>query len=296
MAAWLYVPTFRPATGRGPERLDHIHSVALDPHQPDVVYLATHNGLLRSTGEGWEVVGPPLDLMGFAPAPHRPGVLYASGHPPLDSRLPNPLGLMMSTDGGHRWQPVSLAGQADFHLIGIAPSRPQRFYAWNAGREPGLYRSDDGGRSWTRPAAAGLASSSRDVFDLAVHPDEPDTLLVATRQGLRLSRDGGESFTPLWGDAPVTAVAYGGGQLWAFLHHPEGGLVRSPDQGVSWFRVSSLRGADDPVISLAPHPVHGSIRYALTLQGWLLATRDGGRTWEVLLEEGRVVPRDGGGR
>ena len=73
----------------------HVHGVAINPGD-DLVYLATHDGLFRYDDTGPTRIGPVIDLMGFTVA--GPNHFYASGHPGEGSDLPNPVGLITSTD------------------------------------------------------------------------------------------------------------------------------------------------------------------------------------------------------
>ena len=87
-----------PASGAGQDigSLSHIHSVRAFGDQ---VILGTHEGLFRYVDEknvllmGTEI----FDVMGLAVLGKK---LYASGHPGSGSKLPQPVGLLSSADGG----------------------------------------------------------------------------------------------------------------------------------------------------------------------------------------------------
>ncbi|MGH7431537.1 MAG: WD40/YVTN/BNR-like repeat-containing protein, partial [Candidatus Methylomirabilales bacterium] len=120
-------PRFAPV-----DQLHHIHGLAVDPHDPTIVYIATHGGLVRLVGgQQWEHVGESRsDLMGFTTHPSQRGVMYVSGHPDLGSHLPNPIGVMVSRDGGQSWQPVALAGKVDLHAMTLSADGTTLF-GWN---------------------------------------------------------------------------------------------------------------------------------------------------------------------
>lgn len=71
-------PRFAPV-----DQLHHIHGLAVDPHDPTIVYIATHGGLVRLVeGQRWEHIGEGRsDLMGFTIHPSERGVMFVSGHP-----------------------------------------------------------------------------------------------------------------------------------------------------------------------------------------------------------------------
>ena len=73
-------------------------------------------------------VGPTNDLMGFSAGPGS-GVFYASGHPGKDSTMPNPMGLIRSSDGGKTWVQLSRQGQSDFHALTVTKSGSTCWYS-----------------------------------------------------------------------------------------------------------------------------------------------------------------------
>jgi hypothetical protein len=95
------------AGGAGGLPTSHVHGVDVNPAD-GTVYLAAHDGLFRYGGSGPERVGPVIDLMGFAVA--GPDHFYASGHPGEGADLPNPVGLIESTDAGRTWRALSRQG------------------------------------------------------------------------------------------------------------------------------------------------------------------------------------------
>lgn len=71
-----------------------------------------------------------------------------------------------------------------------------------------FYRSDDGGRTWTRTQVAAIAGPyGRGPLQLVVHPTDPDTLLAAGEEGLLRSQEGGRRWETILSGA-VTAAAF----------------------------------------------------------------------------------------
>lgn len=111
-------------------------------------------------------------------------------------------GIWRTLDGGGSWQHVSadLPSQV-VSVVAMAPSDPSIVFAGTGesfarvrgGAGVGLFRSVDGGASWALlPSTASWAGDlNRYVNDVAVHPTNPDLVIVATDAALQRSTDGG---------------------------------------------------------------------------------------------------------
>lgn len=142
--------------------------------------------LISPDGKSWKSVS-----VDFHPA-------ALAGHSGSDTVLATvPDGLRRSTDGGATWSKVQAAPVIQFaafasaqNAVGIAPNGT-------------VYRSDDGGSTWTakgRPAGPVQAVSATQSADDMVH------IWVATADGLEASTDGGLSFAPYSpGSSPTLA-------------------------------------------------------------------------------------------
>jgi photosystem II stability/assembly factor-like uncharacterized protein len=224
------------------------------------LYLGTHVGTMRVTEAGVEQVGrATLDLMGFAVA--GPGHFYASGHPgPLDD-LPDPVGLVESTDGGRTWTRLSRAGESDFHVVG---SGDGRVYAFD-----GVLRRTDEGTAWTELAPDVVPAS------LAVHPDDRDVVVATTQHGPLRSTDGGATFAPLEGAPLLVFVSWATqADLWAVA--PDGSVHHSADAGTTWHKRGSA-GAPPQAFTAA-----GADRVVVAVEGRIVQSTDGGATFEEL--------------
>jgi protein-disulfide isomerase len=272
------------------DQLHHIHGLAVDPHDPSIVYIATHGGLVRLVeGKRWEHVGEGRsDLMGFTIHPSERGVMFVSGHPDHSSHLPNPIGVMISKDAGQTWQPVALAGKVDLHAMTIGADG-QTLYGWNVTGSPGLYQVSVNKGTWAKADAKGL----QDVFSLAAHPKRSNTLLAGTRGGLAISHDEGRTWSPITealSGVPVTAVAYHPKNhqvVYAYAVRPDLGLIRSDDEGHHWKTLRFFLGEKDAVNVFAISPHRPEIIYASSFASDLYQSKDGGERWQPLAKRGR---------
>lgn len=277
----------------GVTQIHHIHGLAVDPKDPKVLFVATHGGLLRVLEDRqWEWVGEARhDYMGFTHHPREQGTVFVSGHPQI-GELPNPMGLLVSRDGGRTWRPLALRGQVDFHAMTMSADG-ETLYGWNVMGSPGLYRVSAKDGAWKRLDAMGL----HDVFSLAAHPKEPGSLLAGTRSGLLVSRDGGRTWAsasrPLDG-VSVTAVAYSPknpNRVYAYAVRQDLGLLTSTDAGKTWRAAGLFLGTEDAVAVLAPSPHGEQVVYMATFTADLRKSTDGGETWKALAQKGKpVVP------
>jgi hypothetical protein len=246
--------------GTGPD-LAHVHGLGVNP-KDGTLYIATHTGLFRAPeGKGTvtRVGDSPQDVMGFSVV--GPDRFLGSGHPGPGQDAPPNLGLIRSADAGRSWEPVSLLGEADFHVL---RSQGDTVYGFN-GLSGALLVSRDGGRRWQEHDPPGP------MVDLAIDPEDPSRVLAATEQGLvsssdsgrgwrllargrigylawpeaerlymidgtgrvSISGDGGRNWREMGSiDAQPAAFAAAGEELYAAL--PDGTVKRSSDEGASW--------------------------------------------------------------
>jgi len=246
-----------------PFGMAHVHGLGIDP-QDGALLAGTHYGAFRVDQDGRvEQVGPTQDVMGFtvAGADH----YLASGHPGAEQAdAPPNLGLIESTDGGATWDSLSLRGEADFHTL---EARHDRVYGNSGGR---LMVSRDK-QTWDERASISIA-------DLAVSPDDPDTVIATTEQGLSVSADGGETFTPV-SDAPVMVLVTWTDQGTIVGVDPQGAVHVSDDRGTSWERRGTAGGQPAALTATA------DAVYVATVDGRIVESTDGGRTFDVRYQE-----------
>lgn len=285
--AWSAAASFTPIS-----QLHHIHGLAVDRGDPRIVYIATHGGLIRLVeAKRWELVGEDQsDFMGFSLDPTPSAVMYASGHPSDASHRPNPMGVIVSRDGGQSWQPLSLAGKVDMHAMTLSTDG-MTLYGWNVMGSPSFYQISTKDGHWTRIEATQL----QDVFSLAPHPQQRETLLAGTRSGLLQSRDGGSSWAPLsqaLAGVPVTVAAYHPRDpqiLYAYAVRQDLGFVRSMDGGRTWTPTGFFLEGRDAVAVVAVSPQEGEVLYLSTFSSDLYHSVDGGKRWKPLAKQGKPV-------
>ena len=241
----------------------HIPRIRIHPRNPDIVYAAvlghlfapnSERGVYRSTdgGKNWQRILFANDNAGavdLAMDPTNPRILYASTW--RVRRTPYSLesggdgsALWRSTDGGDTWKNITrnVGGskglpKGTLGIIGVTVSRssPQNVYAIIEAEEGGVYRSRDGGDTWTK------TNDSRDLRQRAWYytriyadPKDEDTVYVVNVR-FHKSKDGGKSFTTI-------ATPHGDNHdLWIAPDDPlrmieanDGGVNVTTDGGRSW--------------------------------------------------------------
>jgi photosystem II stability/assembly factor-like uncharacterized protein len=246
--------------------LDKTHIISwilVDPRNPDVVYAAAlghlfapnpDRGVFKTTdgGKTWKKIlyvddGTGAISMGMDPS--NPDVVYAAmwqmsrSHWTFSSGGPGS-GIYKTTDGGATWAnithrpglPTGIFGKVG---IAVAPSSPNVVYALiqadYKGQAGGLFRSEDGGQSWT------LVNNSMDITQRAfyysyvyVDPKDPNTIYLPN-VGLYVSHDGGKTLTslrPPHGDNHVLWI--NPNETQTFIEGNDGGATVTQNGGKAW--------------------------------------------------------------
>ncbi|MCT9000339.1 WD40/YVTN/BNR-like repeat-containing protein [Chelativorans intermedius] len=252
--------------------VSHIHGIAVDPADPQRLYLATHYGVWHTTPDGMaeRISDNSNDYMGFSPHPSEADVFFASGHPANGGNM----GVIVSRDGARNWQQLAsgVDGPVDFHAMDVSPADPNVIY--------GLYRevqvSRDGGKSWEV-----VGSPPADVFDLAASGVKPDMVYAATRSGLMVSVDGGMTWKTTGTEGrPASMVETApDGSVYAFVLGS--GLMKAPAQALAWQPVANVFG-EQILLHLAVDPSDPNRMFAVTDKSTILTSTDGGKNWAAL--------------
>jgi photosystem II stability/assembly factor-like uncharacterized protein len=245
----------------GSELPGHVHNLAFDG---STLILGTHEGLWsQSPGQApVQVSKSSFDVMGFTATDAR---WLASGHPGEGEDRPADLGLLQSTDRGVTWEEVSLSGEADFHRLTASGDRIFGVSSVN----DALLRSDDAGVTWTNLGSRGL-------FDIAIDPANPDTLIATTADGLVRSTDAGVTFSPL--DTPSLIALLAWTPSYVIGADVDGKILTSTNGGSAWEALTTL--PEQP----AALGADGS-RIAVLAGATVFESIDGGKTFTERITE-----------
>lgn len=249
--------------------LADIHGLAVDPERSEVLYVATHNGLIRAVNDtDWARVGASQDdYMGFSIHPTNGSIFWVSGHPKSGGNM----GVRQSTDGGFTWETLALQG-VDFHAMTVSQADPDRLWGSFRGE---IHRSLDGGHTWEV-----VSQSPQPIASFTSHPEDPDVVYAAGSQGIFHSTDAGESWH-MWLDRPSPVLAIDPADPDRRFLSTGDQLHRSTDGGETWAPLP-LDVGGGTIGYLAVDPSDPKTVYAATYQVGIYKTTDGGDTWTTV--------------
>ncbi|ARK32676.1 F510_1955 family glycosylhydrolase [Halalkalibacter krulwichiae] len=266
----------------------HIHGLEYS-HHDESLFVATHYGLVNIADGGWTHVGGASeqhDLMGFSIIDEE--VMISSGHPSHDSKLADPLGVMLSKDHGETWEPIALYEEVDFHILHVNQSDRNIIYGIDAYHSK-LYRSENGGYDWNEVKTEGLQSPVGSILSLTSHPQQPDLLLAGTEDGLFQSENGGQLWERTESEFSASALKTIDAQsadVLAYLIGEQEGLFVSVDFGETWLSLNfKLQGDYVTYIAI---DADNDQRIALgSYNQSIMETNDFGKTWRTISELGQ---------
>jgi len=229
--------TFKPVFDKQP--VQSIGAVTIDPKNPKVIWVGT--------GESWT----------------RNSVSVGDG-------------VYKSVDGGENWTNMGLHDSERIAKILVNPNQTNTVYVcapgklWSDSDERGLYKTNDGGKTWTKILKGANASTGCSM--ISMDPTHPDTIYA----GMWDFRRKGWTFRS-GGDGPN---AFSGS-----------GLFKSTDGGASWTELTSPNAVGLPpkpwgrsAVAIAPSKastVYITIEAEIPRDG-LYRSDDSGKTWKQL--------------
>lgn len=308
-----------------------VECIAVHPQNPDVILLGTQGGIFRTTDKGrsWQWVRsgfPPIQRYSYS-APigaicfdtQNPNIAYAGIGRPRNAREgrdgQGQGAIYRTTNCGISWQRIDGGQLPEDAVVSDIEVKPDDSNVILAATNRGLFRSDDGGKTW-QPSNEGLPHEF--VQEIAFASSQPNrvylTLLTTAREGrtwnggVYRSDDAGKTWRSCTSNLPQRVgpdlyrqsnygevvvepqnadVVYVGGRSW---WNP--GIYKTVDGGRSWQWVTVHDGKrwvnmdygwitfwGCAVECLAISSVHSG-RLAFGTSGHLFITDDGGKTWQ----------------
>ena len=293
-----------------------IGAVAVAPSDETIVYAGEGESTLRNNvsenlggiwrtdngGRSWQNLGlkDSRHIARIVIHPKDPHIVWvaAMGHlfGPNTER-----GVYKTTDGGKSWRRVLYVNdQTACSEIVMEPGNPSVLYAgmWRVKRTPysmesggegsGLYKSSDGGETWTNLSARkGLPKGVWGVVNIALSASDPDkvfAMIENAQGGLYVSPDRGETWTRVNSDNEIKQRAWYFNRVYVdpknenIVYCPNVELMRSLDGGKTFTDLPSPHG-DHHDLWIDPADGH---RLILADDGGAQVSFDGGSDWSSM--------------
>ncbi len=247
-----------------------ISDIAVSPADPATWYVAAGSGNLWKTinsGITWDPVFDNQSSYSIGTVtidPNTPEIVWVGTGENVSGRHVGwGDGVYRSLNGGKTWEHMGLKHSEHIGRILVDPSNSAVVLVaaegplWSKGGERGVYRTEDGGKTWAHVLAI---DENTGVTDLEFDPLDPTIVYAAAYQRRR--------------------------QTWSLLGGgPQSGIYKSTDKGVSWRKLTTgLPKGDMGKIGLAVTPANPALVYATieaddSEKGFYRST-DRGESWE----------------
>jgi photosystem II stability/assembly factor-like uncharacterized protein len=308
-----------------------INAIAVHPTNDSIIYAGfSGGGIFKTTDAGttWNPIfddQPYLAIGDITLDPVDPETVYVgtgdnnvTGYPFIGD------GIYKSVNGGNTWQHLGLTDQAIVSRVIVDPTNSAIIYAaclglpFERNNERGLYKSIDGGNTWSQIL---FVSNQSGIVDLLINPDNPQILYAASWDRIRnntesivagpnakifKSVDGGNTWINLTNGLPTgnqgrIGLAMSGTNpdvvfaMYVGTNSQLQGIYKSTDAGLNWSTIptnsgtglssNALGGFGWYFGQLRVDPVNENRIYLLGVNVWY--TSNIGNTWV------RITPLSG---
>ena len=260
----------------GPFRGGRAGTISGVINNQNLYYMGTAGGGVWKTedaGNTWEPISDGYyggSIGALAVSESDPNIIYVGeGEQTLRGNVSSGMGMWKSLDAGETWEYIGLPKSEHISRIRIHPKNPNVVYVgvignlWKPNNERGLYKTIDGGKSWSKIL---FVSDKAGVGDIILDPNNSRIIYASTwemkRNGYRMdsggpdskvfrSYDEGETWEDIsefnglpsfpWGIVGIAISPVNSKRIWMMIEADEGGVYRSDDGGNNWKKINSNR-------------------------------------------------------
>ncbi len=247
-----------------------VSDIAVNPQNHSEWYIGVASGGVWKTTNAGTTFTPIFDNEGsysigcVVVDPKNPAVVWVgTGENNSQRSVSFGDGVYKSVNGGASWTNVGLPDSEHIGMIAIDPRDSDVVYVaaqgplWNSGGDRGLYKTTNGGQTWSRVLHV---SDDTGINEVHIDPSNPDTLYASAYQRRR--------------------------HVWTLINGgPESTIYKSTDAGRTWAKANrGLPSVDMGRIGMDISPVDPNVLYAIIeaaddKDGFFRST-NGGATWE----------------
>ncbi|GAA4271533.1 glycosyl hydrolase [Aquimarina gracilis] len=299
-----------------------ISDFAFNPNNPYEYYVATASGGVWKTVNSGVTYTPIFDAQGSYSIgcvtidPNNSNVIWVgTGENNNQRSVAYGDGVYKSKDGGKSWENVGLKNSEHIGKIIIHPENSDVAYVaaigplWSKGGDRGLYKTEDGGKTWK---AILTVDEHTGVNDVVMDPRDPNVLYASTLQrrrhvytyvgggpgsAMHKSVDGGVTWSKINKGLPSEELGRIGLAIspanpeiiYAIVEaaNGKGGFFASTNRGASWEKRGSHVTSGNYYQEIIADPVDENTVYSMDT--WMSVTHDGGKSFKVVGEDTKHV-------
>ncbi len=298
----------------------------VDLSNPNIIYAGTAaGGLWRSENGGstWDVLfddGKSASIGSVAINQNNTNEIWVgTGEGNPRNSMNNGAGIYKSIDRGRSWTFLGLEKTNGIHRIILHPDNPKVAVVaatgtpWGENPERGIYKTVDGGNSWTKTL---YVDEKTGAADLVVDPANPNKLVAAMWEhrrwpwffksgglgsGIFVSLDGGDTWTKRTdedglpnGELGRIGIAFAPSnpeRVYAYVESESNAIYRSDDGGFKWSKISktgdnNIGGRPFYYADIYVDPKNENRVYSI--HSTVTVSEDGGKTWSSFVPSSRV--------
>lgn len=299
-----------------------VGDIAIHPSNPDKWYVAAASGGVWLTTNHGTTFNPIFDNYGsysigcLTIAPSNPSTIWVgTGENNNQRSVSYGDGLYKSIDGGKSFTNMGLKTSEHIGKIIVHPTNENIVWVaaygplWSSGGERGVYKTTDGGKTWTRTL---FVSDDTGIAEIAIDPANPEILYASAHQrrrhewtyvgggpesALYKSTDGGLTWREVSAGLPKGKMGRIGiavspadpTYVYAIVEakHEHGGMYRSTNKGETWTKMSGFSTSGNYYQELVADPTNKN--KVFIMDTYLHHTEDGGKTVKATGEHQKHV-------